>query len=126
MKSAGRLSGARILVVEDEVVIAMDIASTMEENGATVLGPAHTLTYAKEYAAREDISAAILDLRLGRDSVSDVACILDARGIPFIFYSGQPPGDPIRDEWPDVPLVTKPSAPMRLVDAVARLVEFNS
>src|SRR2546421_9257076 len=84
-----RLQGCRVLVVEDEFIIALEIQSDLEDAGATVVGPAFTLRLAMDLAAHADVSAATLDLRLGRDSVRPVARILADRGIPFVFYTGQ-------------------------------------
>src|SRR5512132_362784 len=62
-----KLSGARILVVEDEVFIALDLQATLTDAGAEVIGPSFTLEQAFTLASRENLSAAILDVRLGRD-----------------------------------------------------------
>src|SRR5215469_596961 len=88
-----RLAGARILVVEDEFIIALEIQANLEEAGATVVGPALTLQQALELAENESLSAAMLDLRLGRDSAAAVAQVLAERHIPFLFYTGQPASD---------------------------------
>lgn len=119
------LRGARLLIVEDEVIIAMELQSTFEDQGADVIGPAYTLAAGVELAVHDDISAAVLDLRLGRDAVSPVARALAARNIPFLFYTGQPPSDPILAEWPEVTAIAKPASVSRLVDAVTRLLEQN-
>ena len=120
--ASSRLSGARILIVEDEVIVAMDIQNILEDEGAKVVGPAYTLNQALEFASRTDISAAILDLRVGRNSVGPVARLLAARNIPFVFYSGQSSSDPLRSEWPKTRLLTKPSPGSELVAATAALL----
>jgi DNA-binding NtrC family response regulator len=111
-----------VLVVEDEFIIALELQTNLEDAGAVVVGPAHSLRSAMELARREDISVATLDLRLGRDSVSPVARLLGERGIPFIFYSGQPESDPARAEWPQCTVLSKPAMPADLVAAVAKIV----
>lgn len=120
-----RLAGARILVVEDEFIIALELQTYLEEAGATVVGPAHSLAAALQLAAHADISAATLDLRLASDSVGPVARILSDRGVPFIFYSGQPAGDPVRSEWPQSIVISKPAPPEMLVDALAELISTD-
>jgi DNA-binding NarL/FixJ family response regulator len=92
------LTGLRILIVEDEVIIAMEIESNLQDAGAEILGPAHTVADGLALAANDVISAAVLDLRIGRDSVAPIARILTARDIPFLFYSGQSASDPVRAE----------------------------
>src|SRR5437762_10954305 len=109
-QTPGSLAGRRILVVEDEVIVAIDIQMILEDAGARVVGPAHTLRSALERAEHEEISAAILDLRLGRDSIEPVARTLARRGIPFLFYTGQSRADPLRSEWPSAPLLSKPAS----------------
>lgn len=110
------------MIVEDEYIVALDLQTSFEDAGAEVVGPALQLSEAIDLAAHADISAATLDLRLVRDSVAPVARILAARGIPFLFYSGQPADDPVRVEWPQYRAVPKPAQPGKLVEAVAELV----
>lgn len=121
----GQLQGIRVLVVEDETIIAMALQASFEDEGAEVIGPAQTLAQGLDLAEGKNISAAVLDLRLGRDPVSPIARKLAARNVPFLFYSGQPPDDPVRAEWPGATSIAKPAQGPRLVDAVLRLVERN-
>ena len=120
--SRPRLSGERVLVVEDEFIIALDIQASLEEAGATVVGPALTLQQALQLAEKEKLSAAMLDLRLGRDSASPVAQILRERHIPFLFYTGQPVGDPVRRAWPQSTTLSKPASGDEIVRAVADVI----
>lgn len=117
----GALTGARILVVEDEFIIAMQIQSLLEDEGAQVIGPYHTLSEALEHAEVEDITAASLDLNLGRNTAEPVASVLEQRHVPFVFYSVAT-GDPALADWQHVRIVQKPAAPA-LIEAVAALVQ---
>ena len=119
--SPGRLSGARILVVEDEFVIAMQIQSLFEEEGAQVLGPYHNLAEALEHAQSDDISAASLDVNLGRETAAPVANLLAERHVPFVFYSVKN-DDPALAPWRHIPLIQKPADPAELIEAMAALV----
>jgi DNA-binding response OmpR family regulator len=123
--AARRLEGANILVVEDEAVIATEITSSLEDEGAQVIGPAHTLDRAVIFASKFDISAAILDLRLGAASVAPVARLLSGRKIPFLFYSGQSRTDPAKAEWPKSEIFSKPCSPDILIGALAGLIAEN-
>lgn len=123
--TARRLEGANILVVEDEVVIAMEITSNLEDEGAQVIGPAHTLDRAVTLASKFDISAAILDLRLGAASVAPVARLLSDRKIPFLFYSGLSRTDQAKAEWPKSEIFSKPCPPDILIGALAGLIAEN-
>ena len=117
-----RLAGSRILVVEDEFIIALEIQTTLEEAGASVIGPAFTVAQALEFVLHEKISAATLDLRLGRESVTPIARLLAERHIPFLLYTGQPAGDPFRRAWPEVKVVSKPASGADLAAAVADIL----
>jgi DNA-binding response OmpR family regulator len=119
------LAGARLLIVEDEVIIAMELQSALEEAGAKVIGPAHTFKAAMQCAAHKEISAAILDLRLGSHSAGPIAQRLTERGIPFLIYSGQHENDPLRREWKTAPFLSKPATGSRLTAAIIGLLEFQ-
>lgn len=116
------MSKERILIAEDEFIIALELQSIVEELGGNVVGPAATLDEALPLANQADITGAILDLRLGRSSVEPVAKRLSERGIPFMFYSGQPNGDPILVQWPNVRLISKPATSATLTDCVLALL----
>jgi DNA-binding response OmpR family regulator len=120
--SDARLSGSRVLVVEDDFIIALDVQSSLEEAGAIVVGPAFTLSQALELARRENVSAATLDLRLGHESAASVAAVLEERHIPFIFCTGQPVGDPVRRAWPHTKVLSKPASGHEIVAAIAEII----
>jgi DNA-binding response OmpR family regulator len=120
----GILAGARILVVEDEFVIAMQIQSLLEEEGAYVVGPYHTLSEALKHIDGNDITAASLDLNLGRETAGPLASLLQQRHIPFVFYSVQT-NDTALDKWRHVRLIQKPAA-SALIDAMAALVRRHA
>jgi CheY-like chemotaxis protein len=85
------LQGCRILVVEDEAMIAYDLSSSLQEAGAEVLGPRHTVESALDLLREEqDVHGAVLDVNLGGAMVFPVADALALRGVPFIFATGYP------------------------------------
>ncbi|HEY1559927.1 MAG TPA: hypothetical protein VGF71_03450 [Caulobacteraceae bacterium] len=120
------LRGSRILVAEDEIIIAIEVQCALEDAGAQVVGPACTLNEALRLAAEEDLTAAVLDLRLGSRSADGVAVILTRRGIPFLFYSGQTPLDPELAKWPDIATVSKPASSRVLVKALVTLLRTGT
>jgi CheY-like chemotaxis protein len=80
-------------VVEDEYMIAVDLARALEDLGATVIGPAASVADALALVAGESaLDLAILDVNLGVEKVFPVADDLRARGVPFIFATGY-------DQW---------------------------
>jgi DNA-binding response OmpR family regulator len=115
------LQGVHVLVVEDDLLISMEISSVLADAGADVVGPSRTVAEALALIDREDISAAILDVRLGQETVAPVARSLSQRQIPFVFYTGQVTTDPIWGEWPTSKVISKPATPQTLVVAVASL-----
>lgn len=82
------LEGKRILIVEDEFLIAMTARDMLEEYGALVIGPANTVTEALELANREQIDIALLDVNLHGHSSAPVADALEARQVPVVFATG--------------------------------------
>lgn len=87
--SEHHLTGMRILVVEDEVLIADDLVDTLAAEGAEVLGPAVTVRQAMVQVETEAwIDAAVLDINLRGEMIYPVAERLVARGVPIVFASG--------------------------------------
>lgn len=79
---------ARILIVEDEPLIAMMAGEWLEELGHVVVGPAHDLKTALALV-EGDLDGAILDVALGRDTSYPAADRLSERGVPFAFSTGR-------------------------------------
>lgn len=92
MTPTGTAQRPRILVVEDEMMIALTIEETLGEMGCEVVGPVSKLSLALAAARDEAIDAAVLDVNIRGEPVFPVADILDARGIPLAFSSGY-------DDW---------------------------
>jgi hypothetical protein len=93
------LGGARVLVVEDDYIIATEIELVLTEAGAEVVGPCRTVSEASPLADRR-LSAAVLDVRLQSGTVVAVAPKLTELGVPFVFYTGQLRTDEVFAEWP--------------------------
>ncbi|WGF90854.1 response regulator [Marinivivus vitaminiproducens] len=116
------LEGMRILVVEDDPIIAIDMEATLVRAGAEVIGPVSYLPKAFEVATHQILSAAMLDVRLGDQSVEPAAQLLAARGIPIVFYTGQSLPFPIQRNWPRSITLYKPATTDAIIDAIQRLV----
>jgi CheY-like chemotaxis protein len=82
------LIGKRVLIVEDEYLVAMLIEDVLEECGCSVLGPFGTVDAALEAARTETFDLAVLDVNLRGIKVYPVAELLAERHIPFLFLSG--------------------------------------
>ena len=87
-----------------------------------MIGPAYTVAEALHLAEQENLTAATLDLRLGKDSIAPVVHVLAERRIPFLFYSGQPSGDPVRCAWPQSTAISKPAEPETIIQALAEII----
>ncbi len=78
----------RVLVVEDEAVIAMLVEDMVTDFGSEVVGPVAKMTEALSLARDAELDAAILDINVGGAVIFPVADLLRERGIPFIFATG--------------------------------------
>jgi CheY-like chemotaxis protein len=89
MDNSAILDGRRLLVVEDDYMVAADLAQELTDRGAEVLGPAGSVGKALALiAAAPRIDGAVLDINLGDEKVYPVAEALRARGVPFVFTTG--------------------------------------
>ncbi|QND68322.1 response regulator [Mesorhizobium loti] len=113
------LDGLRILVLEDEFLIAMDVEQLCRDHGAGDVVIARDLTEVDGREVATQFDAAIVDLMLGGASTLDFASGLRAAGVPFVFASGYSDADEIKASFPGVRLVGKPYSGEDLVQAVA-------
>ncbi len=88
MTATTTLAGYRILVVEDDMMIALFIEETLQSLGCVVVGPVGKLHVALRLATDEPLDAAILDVTIRGGQTFPVAEQLMSRGIPFLFASG--------------------------------------
>ena len=108
MTDAVTLKGRRILVVEDELMIAMLVEDMLADLGCTVVGPAHTLDAALKLVESEgQIDAALLDVNLAGQPVFPVADALRARHVPPIFSTGYGEAG-LREADAGAPVLQKP------------------
>lgn len=107
-REQGELHDKRILLVEDNAVIASEMCETLEKFGCIVVGPGRTLNEAMRLAADEPIDAALLDVDLGGAPVYPVAEFLATQGTPFAFCTGFAIEHDIRVRWPDATALQKP------------------
>lgn len=113
----------RVLVVENDSLIALYIADMAREAGWQVAGPARTYEEAERVALSSKLDGAILDIRLGDGKVSlPVASILKARGVPFLFATSWWSPDH-RPGFEDVPVLQKPFSCNQFLSAVRQHIE---
>ena len=113
------LSGLRILVVEDSLLIADLIAEVLRDHGCTVVGPVSRLSQGLAFADREKLDGALLDVNLAGERCFPIAALLVARGVPFAFLTGYGEAA-IPLEYRDAARLSKPFNIAHLVDLVGR------
>ena len=102
------LQGRRILVVEDEYMIADAMQRGLEDEGVIVVGPAASVRKALHLLdAATDLDGAVLDMNLADEKVFPVADALQARGIPFLFTTGYDAAE-VPPAWRHVQRLEKP------------------
>ena len=111
MNDNNPLSGVTVLVVEDDLFLAMDLEDTLAGMGAAVVTVCHTLDEAMVWADADDFAVAVLDFSLGSDSVTPLARRLARRDVPFILHTGMSSSEPSLMEWRDSLIVEKPPSP---------------
>lgn len=114
------LLGKRILVVEDDHYLAAELSQDLVDLGATVLGPAPTPYYALGLLGRRGADAGILDVRLHRTNVFDVAEELISRNIPIIFATAARLED-LPAQYQGFPFLGKPLDRSRLHAALKEI-----
>jgi CheY-like chemotaxis protein len=119
------LAGKRVMVVEDEMLVALLIEDMLREEGCSILGPFNTVAKALIAVATGGFDLAVLDVNLAGEKVYPVAEALAARNIPFLFLSGYgeaaiPPGRP---KWK---VCNKPFRGSELTDMLSATLAFGN
>jgi CheY-like chemotaxis protein len=122
-QGASTLAGRRILVVEDEFLIALDIEDTLRNLGCEVMGPAATVTEALALVETAVPDAAVLDVRLGDHSTGDIARELRQRGVPFMVLTGYDRGQIADTALREAPLLPKPLLQSTFRQALRQLLD---
>jgi CheY-like chemotaxis protein len=112
------LAGRRVLVVEDEMLVAMLVEDILAQLGCTVVGPAARIAEALPMARSEALDCAFLDVNVAGERVFPVAAALAERRVPFVFVSGYGE-DALEAPFADRPALRKPFPPSE-IEAVLR------
>jgi DNA-binding response OmpR family regulator len=105
-----KLVGKRVLIVEDEQMLAEYLADAMAAEGAEVIGPVATVNAALDVIANTPLDGVTLDLKLAGEMTFQVSDALAARNVPFIFLTGYGAAD-VPARHANVTRVEKPVAP---------------
>jgi len=122
-----RLLGLDILIVEDETMLALDLAFAFEDAGAEVIGPSHTLDAAMALVSQPGFraDAAVLDVDLAGRDVLPVAYKLVELGIPFVFHTGHGDRQHLTSLFPGAIVCMKPTLSDELVAKLRKLTALS-
>lgn len=120
------LRGRRVLVVEDEMLVAMEFESLLQRQGCAVVGPASTVDRALALLDHDQPDAALLDLNLNGEPATAVAVALRTRGVPFVLVTGYGEAQSSEPELQGAPRVDKPVDHYALMRALAQLMDAGS
>jgi CheY-like chemotaxis protein len=115
----------RILVVEDEALIALDLEMALRKLGCEVVGPVATVAAAEAALAGGAPDAAILDIELADGEVFPIADTLAERGVPFVFLTGYEP-EAVPERHARRPIATKPCRAEALLRLLIRATQAPS
>jgi CheY-like chemotaxis protein len=108
------LSGLRLIVVEDEAIVAMLLEDMLEDLGCKVVDWAGTVPAALALAEVAEIDGALLDVNVGGTMVYPVAETLAARSIPFVFVTGYGSSHAAAGRFPNAVVLKKPFEQVQL------------
>jgi CheY-like chemotaxis protein len=111
------LKDLRVLVVEDEALVALQLEDMLTELGCAIVGPASRVGQALKLLDGEPVQVAVLDLNIAGEMVYPVADALKNRGLPYIFVTGFATSD-LTDPHRDQPVLEKPFARRQLLRAI--------
>jgi DNA-binding NtrC family response regulator len=121
MTTNGLFSNCRVLLVEDEMLVAWLIEDMLADLGCAVIGPASSVNQALAMIDAEAIDAAVLDLNLNGQMSYPVADALAAHGVPFVISTGYDK-DTLPDDYRACPVLQKPIHRSELSDTLAKLL----
>ena len=119
MLAKGALDGLRVLLLEDELLIALDVEQVCQDEGCAEVTTFRELAEFEPALLDSDrFDIAIIDVMMGDGSTVSFAHTLRSREIPFIFATGLSPTEETFKEFPGIPVVCKPYATHELIAAL--------
>jgi DNA-binding NtrC family response regulator len=117
------LAGCRVLVVEDEALVAESLREMPAEAEGVPVGPAFSVREARQLIKNDpSLGAALLDVNLSDGPVTPVLEALNARGIPTVLYTGEAVPEDVRQRHPDLITLSKPVLPAWLIGELRKLI----
>jgi PAS domain S-box-containing protein len=121
-----KLHGSRVLVLEDESLLAIEIQQTLQSAGLEVLGPASRIQEASDLLQAEAVDVALLDINVAGEMSFPVAESLVARCVPFAFVTGYTGKHTLPEHLQDRPILAKPFTSAGLITMIDRLLANGS
>ena len=119
------LQGRRVLVIEDESLVAMLLETILDDMGCTVVGPESNIDDGLRAATTEGgLDAALLDVNVAGREVFPVAEALRARGVPFVFSTGYGEAG-LPEHWRGNPTIQKPFTEGAIRDALMKAMNIS-
>ena len=118
------MRGTRVLVVEDESLLAETLCDLLQDAGCEPVGPAATVAAALRLIELGGIDVALLDIRLRQETSFPIAHVLRQRGIPWLFLTSYAQHQ-LPDDLSDALVIEKPFSPSALVETVLRLAALG-
>ena len=116
-------SGVTVLLVEDDFIVAFDMQTALEEQGARVIGPAASLDEARELIANDRPSIAVLDVNLNGEYVFPLVEELLSREVPYVFATAYADDERLfPPQAKSAPRLAKPVQPNVLIGQLARML----
>jgi two-component SAPR family response regulator len=123
VKNGAALAGRRVLIVEDEFLLAMELELLLLERGCLVLGPVSSVDHALALLDGEPPDAALLDVNLKGERATPIAAALIALGVPFVLITGYARPQLSEPELRDAPRIDKPVSSRALCRAMTEVLE---
>ena len=119
------LQGRRVLVIEDESLVAMLLETILDDMGCSVIGPESNIDDGLRSAMGEaSLDAALLDVNVAGREVFPVAEALRARGVPFVFSTGYGEAG-LPEHWRGHPTIQKPFTEIAIRDALMKVMNIS-
>ncbi len=118
------LSALRVMLVEDEFLLLLDFEALLLEAGVAQVYCCRSIAEAQDCLDSQTVSVAILDFRVGQETVTPIARRLTQIGTPFLFHTGQTESEKALSEWPDAKIIDKPARHEVIVRALRSLASL--
>ena len=116
------MQSPRVLLVEDEALIALAIADDLEAAGYAIAGPFHRCSDSLDWLGQHTPDMAIIDIHLRDGLSSELARVLRERGVPFVVFSGEKRDRQVPEAFAGARWLSKPVSTRQLLETVGEVV----